>query len=179
MNLADRLAAARNQRRIEAGLPPLPGFETAAPASSVATEPLSSASATSAASPAATPAPAAPVQERDGVSPPVGDGLAEVIDLRSQQPAPMTVAEPPVIDLRTDPGDGFDLTDPNAVLTWRWEARYYDVEPPDTHGSAWASFDEYRRKPAGRDEGDELELPNNSTWAERYQAIRSQRLRPS
>lgn len=145
MNLADRLAAARNQRRIEAGLPPLPGFE-------VASSPTDGAS--------------------DSGDIHDAGSMADVIDLTARE------SEPPVIDLRTDPGDGYDLTDPNAVLSWHWEPRDYAVEPPPTHGTAWATFDETRRQAAGADDENDLALPNNSTWAERYQALRNQRRRP-
>ncbi|MCX7620094.1 MAG: hypothetical protein N2037_04515 [Acidimicrobiales bacterium] len=178
MNLADRLAAARNQRRIEAGLPPLPGFEDAAPAAQSHCGEQSQLVV-----PAATPFVGLPDGDEGADAGAGGGGLslagdasvadvADVIDLRTR------AKEPPVLDLRTDPGDGYDLTDPNAVLTWRWEARDYKVEPPPTHGSAWAAFDEARRqtKLAGQAaDADELSLPNNSTWAERYQALRNQR----
>jgi hypothetical protein len=97
-----------------------------------------------------------------------GGSVADVIDLTSRG------VDPPVIDLRADPGDGYDLTDPNAVLSWRWEPRDYEVEPPPTHGSAWATFDESRRRLAGAGDEDDIVLPNNSTWAERYQQLRRQ-----
>ena len=83
-------------------------------------------------------------------------------------PAPADAEAELVIDLTDEPV--IDLTDPNAVLAWKWEASTYTDDgvandAGDPHDAAWAAYYERVRS---ADEGDDLDLPDNTNWSKRY-----------
>ena len=92
-----------------------------------------------------------------------GPSVGPVLDITGEQP---------VIDL-TDPApaaegddavevileDGFSTTDPNAVLSWRWDEGF----DPSTGAPSPAKH---------ADEDDDLDLPDNDSWARRYREQR-------